>query len=103
MTQRELDRLSALLRAEELWRGNHAVVAGIDEVGRGPLAGPVVTAAVILPRDFNILGVNDSKQLTEKRREALYKEITEAAVAWSVGLRDNRVIDDINSTPQRKP
>ena len=76
--------------------GSVKYIAGVDEVGRGPLAGPVVTAAVILPRDFNILGVNDSKQLTEKRREALYKEITEAAVAWSVGLRDNRVIDDIN-------
>ena len=76
--------------------GSVKYIAGVDEVGRGPLAGPVVTAAVILPKDFNILGVNDSKQLTEKRREALYKEITEAAVAWSVGLRDNRVIDDIN-------
>ena len=65
--------------------GSVKYIAGVDEVGRGPLAGPVVTAAVILPRDFNILGVNDSKQLTEKRREALYKEITEAAVAWSVG------------------
>ena len=76
--------------------GSVKYIAGVDEVGRGPLAGPVVTAAVILPRDFNILGVNDSKQLTEKRREALYKEITEAAVAWSVGLRDIRVIDYIN-------
>lgn len=76
--------------------GSVEYIAGVDEVGRGPLAGPVVTAAVILPKDFHILGVNDSKQLTEKRREALYKEITEAAVAWSVGLRDNRVIDDIN-------
>lgn len=77
-------------------RGSVELIAGVDEVGRGPLAGPVVAAAVILPRDFSILGVNDSKQLTEKRREALFHEITEAAVAWSVGLRDNHVIDRIN-------
>ena len=76
--------------------GQVRYIAGVDEVGRGPLAGPVVTAAVILPEDFNILGVNDSKQLTEKRREELYDKITEAALAWSIGLRDNRVIDDIN-------
>lgn len=76
--------------------GQVRYIAGVDEVGRGPLAGPVVTAAVILPEDFDILGVNDSKQLTEKRREELFKKITKAALAWSIGLRDNRVIDDIN-------
>ncbi len=72
------------------------LIAGVDEVGRGPLAGPVVTAAVILPRDFDLLGVNDSKKLSEKRREELFDGIMEKAVAVSVGLRDHDVIDSIN-------
>lgn len=71
-------------------------IAGVDEVGRGPLAGPVVAAAVILPEDFDVPGVIDSKKLSEKRREELYEVITERAVAWSVGLRDHVVIDRIN-------
>lgn len=80
--------------------GNHAgpvkYIAGVDEVGRGPLAGPVVTAAVILPEDFSILGVNDSKKLSEKRRDELFDKIKEAAVCWSIGIRDNHDIDRIN-------
>ncbi len=71
-------------------------IAGVDEVGRGPLAGPVVAAAVILPRDFDLLGVNDSKKLSEKRREEMYGKIMEAAVAVSIGLKDHRRIDEIN-------
>lgn len=76
--------------------GSDTMVCGIDEVGRGPLAGPVCAAAVILPPDFDVPGINDSKKVSEKRREALYKEITERAVAWSVALVDNTVIDEIN-------
>jgi ribonuclease HII len=71
-------------------------IAGVDEVGRGPLAGPVCAACVVLPEDFDVLGVDDSKKLSEKRREALYGEITEAALAWGIGLVDNRRIDEIN-------
>ena len=71
-------------------------IAGVDEVGRGPLAGPVVTAAVILPHDFDVFEVNDSKQLSEKKREELYKKILEKAVAVSVGLSDNNLIDEVN-------
>lgn len=71
-------------------------IAGVDEVGRGPLAGPVVAAAVILPRDFDLLGVNDSKKLSEKRREEMYGKIMEVAVAVSIGMRDHRRIDEIN-------
>lgn len=71
-------------------------IAGVDEVGRGPLAGPVVAAAVILPRDFDLLGVNDSKKLSEKRREELFDQIMENAVAVHIGLRDQQVIDDVN-------
>ena len=71
-------------------------IAGVDEVGRGPLAGPVVAAAVILPREFDLLGVNDSKKLSEKRREEMYGKIMEVAVAVSIGIRDHRRIDEIN-------
>ena len=71
-------------------------IAGIDEVGRGPLAGPVVAAAVILPEDFDVLGVNDSKKLSEKRREELFIKIKEKAIAWAIGMADNRIIDEIN-------
>lgn len=73
-----------------------AYIAGIDEVGRGPLAGPVVTAAVILPKDCNILYINDSKKLSEKKREALYDIIMKEAVAVSLGIEDVATIDDIN-------
>jgi len=73
-----------------------AQVCGIDEAGRGPLAGPVVAAAVILPRDVEILYLNDSKKLTEKRREALYDEILAKAVSYGVGIISPQVIDEIN-------
>ena len=71
-------------------------IAGVDEVGRGPLAGPVVTACVVLPEDFSVLGVDDSKKLSEKKREQLYSQIREHAVAWGIGMRDNQIIDKIN-------
>ncbi|HCI72922.1 MAG TPA: ribonuclease HII [Lachnospiraceae bacterium] len=71
-------------------------ICGIDEAGRGPLAGPVVAGAVILPRDCEILGLDDSKKLSEKRREALYEEIMEKAVAAGCGVIGNRRIDEIN-------
>ncbi len=71
-------------------------ICGIDEVGRGPLAGPVVAAAVILPKDVEIYYLNDSKQLSEKKREQLYDEIMEKAVAVGIGFADEKVIDEIN-------
>jgi len=71
-------------------------VCGIDEVGRGPLAGPVVAGAVILPGDCDILYINDSKKLSEKKREELYDIIAEKAVAWAVGYASNERIDEIN-------
>ncbi len=71
-------------------------VAGVDEVGRGPLAGPVVAAAVILPADFDVLGVDDSKKLSEKKREELFEQIKEKAVAYAIGMRDPQRIDAIN-------
>lgn len=71
-------------------------IAGIDEVGRGPLAGPVVAAAVILPEGFDLLGVDDSKKLTEKKREELYGQIIKYALSYGIGVIDNYIIDEIN-------
>lgn len=72
------------------------LMAGADEAGRGPLAGPVVAAAVIMPYEHVIEGINDSKKLSEKKREALYEQITEKATAWAVGIVEQDVIDEIN-------
>ncbi len=71
-------------------------LCGIDEAGRGPLAGPVVAGAVILPENCEILGINDSKKLTAKKREVLYDEIMEKAVAVSTGIVSPQRIDEIN-------
>ena len=76
--------------------GDHQAICGIDEVGRGPFAGPVVAAAVILPKDCDILYLNDSKKLSEKKRELLYDEIYEKAVAIGIGMSSEEVIDEIN-------
>ncbi|MDA3974544.1 ribonuclease HII [Enterococcus thailandicus] len=78
------------------YANGHQWIAGIDEVGRGPLAGPVVAAAVVLPKDEEILGLNDSKQLSEKKRELLYQEIQEKALAIGIGVVDEKVIDQVN-------
>ena len=90
------------VREQELHRQGYVNVAGVDEVGRGPLAGPVVAAAVILPHDFDVLGIDDSKKLSEKRREELYEVITEKAVAWGIGMADHETIDEINSLQAAK-
>ena len=76
--------------------GNYNVIAGVDEVGRGPLAGPVVAAAVILPTDSQILYLNDSKKLTAAKREELYEVIMREAVAVGLGMADPERIDQIN-------
>jgi len=81
---------------EELWSRGITAVAGVDEVGRGCLFGDVVAAAVILPPGFVLEGVNDSKQLSEKKREELYERIITEAVAWSVARVDAETIDRIN-------
>lgn len=93
--EKELDRTETMKAYENSFADkNH--ICGVDEVGRGPLAGPVVTAAVILPEDCDILYINDSKKLSEKKREELYDEIMEKAVAVSVGIEDVETIDEIN-------
>lgn len=80
----------------KLWQSGLQNVAGIDEAGRGPLAGPVCAAAVILPRDLVIDGVNDSKKLSEKKREQLFIEIKEKAIAYGVAFVSQEVIDEMN-------
>lgn len=95
--QKELERLIELSKFEkEYHEKGYELIGGIDEAGRGPLAGPVVAACVILPKDCMIEGVNDSKKLSEKKREELYEEITQKAIAWGVGIMDNHVIDEMN-------
>ena len=79
-----------------LWAEGYQWIAGVDEVGRGPLAGPVVTAAVILPQDLYLPGLNDSKKLSASLREKLYEEIMEKAVAVSIEMGSAQLIDDIN-------
>lgn len=74
----------------------YKAVCGVDEAGRGPLAGPVFAAAVILPENCEIEGLNDSKKLSEKKREALFDVIKEKAISWSVASVDEKVIDEIN-------
>lgn len=87
----------------DLWEIEHShfdrgirVICGVDEAGRGPLAGPVCAAAVILPPDLEIPGLNDSKKLTDKRRRELLPIIKEQAIAWGIGLADHNEIDEIN-------
>lgn len=95
--RQEADRLEKLLLYEKrCYEQGYELVAGIDEVGRGPLAGPVVAAAVILPKGCKIEGVDDSKKLSAKKREALYDIIIEKAVAYGIGMVSNEEIDEIN-------
>ncbi len=97
MKEKEIERLN-LLKEEEnkLYDNNVKYICGIDEAGRGPLAGPVVVGAVILPEDSFIEGINDSKKISEKKREKLYEIITQEAIAYSVGIVDQKTIDEIN-------
>jgi len=85
-----------LIHEKSLWESGKEYIAGVDEVGRGPLAGPVVTAAVILPKDFKLLGVDDSKKLTPKKRDELFDQIKEAAICYAIGRRESDRIDEIN-------
>lgn len=84
------------VREDQLRAEGYKYIAGVDEVGRGPLAGPVVTAAVVLPEDFDVLGIDDSKKLSEKKREELFDIIMERAVAVGIGEASEKTIDEIN-------
>ena len=92
--EKELERLEVMRQYEEEYKDS-PYICGIDEVGRGPLCGPVVASAVILPKDARILYINDSKQLSEKKREALFNEIMQKAVAVGTGIVSPQEIDEL--------
>ena len=97
MKEKELLRLQEIRKMEEeIYSQGTEYICGIDEAGRGPLAGPVVVASVIMPKDSMIEGVNDSKKISEKKRERLYDEIIENAISYSVGIVDQKEIDRVN-------
>lgn len=93
--EKELTRLEAMREYEDTYDAC-AYICGIDEAGRGPLAGPVVAAAAVLPKDCQIFYLNDSKKLSEKKRDLLFDEIKEKAVAYGIGIVSPQVIDEIN-------
>jgi ribonuclease HII len=95
--RKDQEKYNEMLTYERLaWNQGYLSLAGIDEAGRGPLAGPVVAAACILNPDKPILGLNDSKKLTPSSRERLYNQIVEHAICWQVGICDHEVVDKIN-------
>lgn len=99
MKEKEELRLGKLKQIEENIYSNNSninYICGIDEAGRGPLAGPVVVASVIMPKESMIEGVNDSKKVSEKKREELYDKILEEAISYGVGIIDHNKIDEIN-------
>ena len=97
MKEKEEQRLNELKEIDKSYfKKGYNYICGIDEAGRGPLAGPVVVAAVIMPKDSMIEGVNDSKKVSEKKREKLYELIIEEAISYSVGIVDQNEIDRIN-------
>lgn len=97
MKEKKEQRLNELKEIDKSYfKEGYNYICGIDEAGRGPLAGPVVVAAVIMPKDSMIEGVNDSKKVSEKKREKLYELIIEEAISYSVGIVDQNEIDRIN-------
>lgn len=98
MTEKEEQRLIKLKEIEEnIYKDDEIkYICGIDEAGRGPLAGPVVVASAIMPRDSMIEGVNDSKKISEKKREKVFEQIIKEAVSYGVGIIDENKIDEIN-------
>ncbi len=97
MKEKEIERLNTLkIIEEDLHKKGFEQICGIDEAGRGPLAGPVVVAGVIMPKNSFIEGVNDSKKVSEKKRESLYDKILDEAISYSVAIIGQDVIDEIN-------
>ena len=98
--QKQVDedlRLEKMLAYEkELYAQGIDLIAGVDEVGRGPLAGPVVAAAVILPKACKILGLNDSKKIPKSKHKEIYEAVLQNAIAIGIGIKDNHVIDQVN-------
>ena len=97
MKEKEELQLNELKKMEnQYFEKGIQYLCGIDEAGRGPLAGPVVVAAVIMPKDSKLEGVNDSKKVSEKKRELLYEQIKEEAISYSVAIVDEKEIDQVN-------
>lgn len=97
MKEKEEERLNLLKKYEEnLYKEGLKYICGIDEAGRGPLAGPVVVGAVVMPKDSKLEFMNDSKKVTEKRRNVLYDQIIETAIAYGVGIVFQEEIDELN-------
>ena len=97
MKEKELERLTNLKQIEKnIYKEGYKNICGIDEAGRGPLAGPVVVASVIMPANSMIEGVNDSKKISENKREKLYEIITKEAISYGVGIINQEEIDEIN-------
>ena len=91
-----MEKIDLYKYEKELYKQGINYIGGVDEVGRGPLIGPVVTACVVLPKDFVLVGLNDSKQLSEKKRDEYYKYIKEHAIACEVGIIEPEIIDEVN-------
>ncbi|TWT12323.1 ribonuclease HII [Streptococcus sp. sy004] len=93
----EFERLKAMMSYEKsYWEKGYEMIAGIDEVGRGPLAGPVVAACVVLPKNYQIKGLNDSKKIAKKQHQALYQEIMDHALVVGIGIQESQTIDQLN-------
>lgn len=91
-----MDKLDLLKYEKKLYKEGYKLIAGTDEAGRGPLCGPVVAAAVILPKNYTLEGLIDSKQLSEKKRDKFYEIIKKDAISYAVGVVDAKTIDEIN-------
>lgn len=96
MTKEEIRAIDNYQYERELKNNNIHIIAGVDEVGRGPLVGPVVTACVVLKDNFNLPGLTDSKKLSEKKREYFFEEIKKQSLAIGIGIKDEKIIDEVN-------
>lgn len=96
MTKEELKNIDNYEYERKLRKEGIKLIAGVDEVGRGPLVGPVVAACVILPENFNLDGLTDSKKLTEKKRDFFFEEIKKQAISIGIGIKNEDVIDEVN-------
>lgn len=96
MTKKEIEKIDNYKYERELREQGITLIAGVDEVGRGPLVGPVVAACCILPEKFNLDGLTDSKKLSEKKRDFFFEEIKKQAISYGIGIIDEKKIDEVN-------
>ena len=96
MTKKEIEEIDNYKYEKELRKKGITLIAGVDEVGRGPLVGPVVAACCILPEKFNLEGLTDSKKLSEKKRDYFFEEIKKQAISYGIGIVDEKTIDEVN-------